>query len=191
MIKKPIILLIIFSSFFGISQAREMSGFPWQTTAIKYSDLSPEQKQIYLNAYFETTGFILYNYLDKNDPNAMKHLNALIDCVGETNDLKKWSPNIGWIWGDNLDKSAAYILYNTVSPIVCEDYLDKADTQARTLKIYNYSDWKKWSKEDKTIYLSGYIDTTASFFMRLYNTGEKKDIENLITVVKTAGIDGM
>lgn len=190
--KKLSILLIIFFQFFSTAQPQEVIDFPWQVTAIKHGDLSPEHKQIYLNAYFETMIFILYSYLDKNDPDAMKYLNGFIDCIDETNDLKQWSPKIGWIWGDDLDKSAAYILYNKVTSIVCKNYLNEAvDTQAKTLRIYRYSDWEKWSNKDKTIYMSGYIDTTATFFMRMGNAGEKKDIKNLLTVIEKEGVGGV
>jgi hypothetical protein len=148
--------------FSFVAYRKEKSEFPWLITPYKHAHLTLEQRQIYLNAYFETMGFILYGYLPRKDSSAMKQLNAWIDCVMETKDSKKWSPDLGWIFGENLDKSAAYILYNEVSPRICEGYTEKAGTQVRTLKIYSYDDWEKWSLKDKAVYLSGYIDTVAS-----------------------------
>ena len=87
--------------------------------------------EISLNAFFETVGYILYSYLSHEDPNAMKHLNAWIDCVMETKDSATWSPDLSWRFAENLNKSAAYILYNKTAPLICEGHFEKAGTQAR------------------------------------------------------------
>ena len=49
---------------------------------------------------------------------AIKHLNAWIDCVMETKDTATWSPDLSWTFAENLNKSASYILYNKISPLV-------------------------------------------------------------------------
>jgi len=184
-----IFLLIGFFSF--VAHGKEKSEFPWLMTPYKHAHLTPEQKQIYLNAYFETMGFILYSYYPRKDSSAMKQLNAWIDCVMKTRDSKQWSPAIGWIFGENLDKSAAYILYNEVSPQICKGYTEKAGTRVRTLKIYSYDDWEKWSLKDKAVYLSGYIDSVASFQMRLRDAGMKNYVRDLQIVIEVTGIDGI
>lgn len=174
-----------------MAHGKEKSEFPWLMTPYKHAHLTLEQRQIYLNAYFETIGFILYSHLPPKDSSAMKQLNAWIDCVMETKDSGKWSPDLGWISGENLDKSAAYILYNVVSPHICEGYTEKPGTRVRTLKIYSYDDWEKWSLKDKAVYLSGYVDTVASFQMRLRDAGMKNDVRSLLIVIEATGIDGI
>lgn len=182
---------LLIGCFSFVAHGKEKTEFPWLMTPYKHAHLTPEQRQIYLNAYFETMGFILYSYLPRKDSSAMKQLNAWIDCVMETKDSKKWSPDLGWIFGENLDKSAAYILYNEVSPQICEGYTEKAETRVRTLKIYSYDDWEKWSLKDKAVYLSGYVDTVASFQMRLRDAGMKNDLQDLQIVIEAIGIDGI
>ena len=160
-------------------------------TSYKHGHLTPEQKKIYLYAFFETMGFILYSYLSHEDPNAMKHLNAWIDCVMETKDSATWSPDLSWTFAENLNKSASYILYNKISPLICKDYLEKAGSKVRTLKIYNYNDWENFSLKDKAVYLSGYLDTVASFQMRLKSAGKSNDLRNLEIVLEATGIEGI
>lgn len=174
-----------------VKSGKEKSEFPWMMTAYNYDHLTPEQRKIYLNAYFETMGFILYSHLPEKDSSAMKALNAWIDCVMETKDSETWSPTLSWRFGENLDKSAAYILYNKVSPLICKGYTKKAGTQVRTLKIYSHDDWEKWSIKDKAVYLSGYVDTAASFEMRLKDAGMKNDLRELQIVIEATGIDGI
>jgi hypothetical protein len=160
-------------------------------TSYKHAHLTPNQQNIYLNAYFETMGFILYSHSPRQDPNAMKQLNAWIDCVMETKDSDKWNPELGWMFGENLKKSSAYVLYNIVSPPVCKDYLEKAGTQVRTLRIYSYDHWKSFSLKDKAVYLSGYLDTVASLEMRLEAAGMKNNLRDLLIVIEATGIDGI
>jgi hypothetical protein len=182
---------LLIGCFPFVAHGKEKNEFPWLMTLYKHAHLTTEQKQIYLNAYFETMGFIFYSYLDHKDFKAMKQLNAWIDCVTETKQSVNWSPDVGWLSGKNLDKSAAYVLYNEVSPLICQGYTEKAGTQVRTLKLYNYGEWKKWSIKDKAVYLSGYIDTVASFQMRLRDAGVKNDLQDLQIVIEATGIDGI
>jgi hypothetical protein len=184
------IFLIIVCFSYG-AYGKEKNEFPWMMTAYKYSHLTPEQRKIYLNAYFEAMGFVLYGYCHEKDSSAVKTLNTWIDCVMETKDSETWSPNLSWTFGENLDKSAAYILYNKVSPLICKGFTEKAGTQVRTLKIYSYDDWEKWSLKDKAVYLSGYIDTFASFEMRLKDAGMKNDLRDLQIIIEGTGIDGI
>lgn len=190
MIRRVMFFLLI-GWFSCVAHGEEKKELPWLMTPYKHTHLNQEQKRIYLNAYFETIGFILYSYLSREDTNAMKQLNAWIDCVMETKDSEKWSPDIGWVFGKNLDKSAAYVLYNVVSPLVCDGYPERAGTQVRTLKIYSYGDWKKWSIKDKAVYLSGYVDTVMSFQMQLKDAGNKNDVRDLQIVIEATGIDGI
>ena len=190
MIRRVMIFLLI-GWFSSVAHGEEKREFPWLMTSYKHTHLNPEQKRIYLNAYFETIGFILYSYLRREDTNALKHQNAWINCVMETKDSERWSPDLRWIFGKNLNKSAAYVLYNVVSPLVCKGYLEKAGTQVRILKIYSYGDWEKWSIKDKAIYLSGYIDAAASFQMRLRDFGKKNHVRDLRIVIEATGIDGI
>jgi hypothetical protein len=182
---------LLIGCFSFVAHGKEKNEFPWLMTSYKHAHLTTEQKQIYLNAYFETMGFILYSYLDHKDSKAMKQLNAWIDCVTETKQSVNWSPDVGWLFGKNLDKSAAYVLYNEVSPLICEGYTEKAGTQVRTLKLYDYGEWEQWSIKDKAVYLSGYIDTVASFQMRLRDAGMKNDLRDLQIVIEATGIDGI
>ena len=55
--------------------------FPWQTNMRKFVKLSPDQKQIYLDSFFESMFFILYGITDANNPEALKEVNGWIDCV--------------------------------------------------------------------------------------------------------------
>jgi hypothetical protein len=182
---------LLIGCFPFVAHGKDKNEFPWLMTSYKHAHLTAEQKQIYLNAYFETVGFILYSYLDHKDSKATKQLNAWIDCVTETKQSVSWSPDLGWLFGKNLDKSGAYVLYNEVSPLICEGYTEKAGTQVRTLKLYNYGEWGKWSIKDKAVYLSGYIDTVASFQMRLRDAGMKNDLRDLQIVIEATGIDGI
>src|SRR3972149_9076045 len=188
---RTVTISLLIGCFSFVAHGEAKNEFPWLMTSYKHAHLTPEQRQIYLNAYFETMGFILYSYLPRKDSKAMKQLNAWIDCVMETRGSEKWSPDLGWIFGKNLDKSAAYIFYNEVSPLICEGYTEKAGTQVRTLKLYNYDDWGKWSVKDKAVYLSGYVDTVASFQMRLRDAGMKNDLRDLQIVIEATGIDGI
>ncbi len=182
-------LLIVCIPF--VTHGKEKSEFPWLMNLYKHVHLTIEQKAIYLNAFFETTGFIFYSYLDHKDFKSMKQLNAWIDCVTETKQSVNWSPELGWLYGENLEKSAAYVLYNKVSPLICKEYTEKAGTKVRILKLYNYGEWEKWSIKDKAVYVSGYIDTVASFQMRLREAGMKNDIRDLQILIEATGIDGI
>lgn len=182
---------LLIGCFPFVAHGKEKNEFPWLMTSYKHAHFTTDQKQIYLNAYFETMGFILYNYLDHKDFKAMKQLNAWNDCVTETKQSVNWSPDLGWLFGKNLDKSAAYVLYNEVSPLICKEYTEKAGTQVRSLNLYNYGEWEKWSIKDKAVYLSGYIDTVASFQMRLRDAGMKNDVRDLQIVIEATGIDGI
>jgi hypothetical protein len=175
----------------NVASGKEKTEFPAQITSYKNAHLTPEQRKIYLNAYFETMGFILYSFISEKDSGAIKDLNAWIDCVMETKDSETWSPELCWRFGENLDKSAAYILYNKVSPLICKGFEKNAGTQVRTLKIYSYDDWEKWSIKDKAVYLSGCVDTVASFEMRLKDAGLKNRLRDLQIVIEATGIDGI
>jgi|GEM_PF-4841454 len=80
------------------------------------------------------------------------------------------------MFGDALDKSAAYIFYNVVSPIVCEGFPGNENATPKNLELFNYGDWGKWSIKDKAVYISGYIDTVVSSQMRLRDAGVKNDL---------------
>lgn len=175
----------------NVASGKEKTEFPAQITSYKHAHLTPEQRKIYLNAYFETMGFILYSFISEKDSGAIKDLNAWIDCVMETKDWETWSPELSWTFGENLDKSAAYILYNKVSPLICKGFEKNAGTQVRTLKIYSYDDWEKWSIKDKAVYLSGCVDTVASFEMRLKDAGLKNRLRDLQIIIEATGIDGI
>jgi len=185
------ITLLFIGCFLYVSHSEETSNFPWLMTIYKYEHLTKQQKNIYLYAYFETVGFILYGYTNQKDSSAMKTINAWIDCIMETKGSEKWSPYIGWIFGNNIDKSPAYILLNQVSPIVCEGYEEKAGTKLRALTLYDYTNWENFSIKDKSVYISGYIDTAASLEMRLKDAGIKNNLRDLQIVIEATGIDGI
>ena len=186
-----LVTFLVIGWFSCVATAGEKSDFPWLMTSYKYDHLNPDQKRIYLNAYFETAGFVLYGHAPREDARAMKNLNTLIDCVTETKDKEIWSPNLDWGFGKNLDKSVAYVLHNTISPLVCKEYAEKAGTKDRVLRIYTYRDWEKWSIKDKAVYVSGYLDTGASFQMRLRDAGVRNDLQDLSIVIDATGIDGI
>jgi hypothetical protein len=77
------------------------------------------------------------------------------------------------------------------SALICKKYTKKAGTQVRTLKIYSYDDWEKWSLKDKAVYISGFVDTVASVEMRAKDAGMKNDLRDLQIVIEATGIDGI
>jgi hypothetical protein len=186
-----LVTLFVVGWFSCAAIGADKSDFPWLMTPYKYAHLNPEQRRIYLNAYFEAAGFVLYNYAPREAAGAMKNLNIWIDCVTETRNKETWSPDLDWVFGKNLDKSVAYVLYNTVSPLVCKEYAEKAGTTDKMLRIYTYRDWKEWSTKEKAVYVSGYIDTVASFQMRLRDAGAPNDLKDLRIVIEVTGIGGI
>jgi len=185
-------ICLVFFCFSAVSHAQTPSGFPWLMTQYKYDHLSDKQQDIYLNSFFESAGFILYSYLPHDNPDAVKTMNTWFDCVNETKDSKnKWSPWASWMSGENLDKSPAYILYNVVSPLVCEGYEERADSELRVLRIYSYDDWLDWSIKNKAVYLAGYVDTVASFQMRMRDKGVDDDLGDLLILIEAYGIEGI
>lgn len=181
------ILALLFITIFVSNTAAEQgaTSFPWLMTSYRYSHLTSVQENIYRHAYFETMGFLLYGSSDKNDHAQMKILNGWIDCVASTKNENFWK-NV-WVLGDDVDKSAAYVLHRTLAPVQCKEYFEKAGTEPRVLQLYEYSDWDKWSIEDKSIYLSGYIDTVASVEMHKMEFGAPNYLRELGMVVDARG----
>ena len=67
--------LIVVPCFSGLAMAEDK--FPWQMTTTKYASLTPDQRQIYLDAYFESMFFILYGISGGNNPEALKEANGV------------------------------------------------------------------------------------------------------------------
>ena len=179
--------VLIFNS--SVVYCEDQQEFPWQMNMYKYAHLSANQKKIYLYSYFETIGFVLYSYTaDRNDKN---YLSEWIDCVLKTKDSNTWTPEFGWSLGHDLKKSAAYVLYNKVSPVVCKKRSAELKSGAQVLILYNYSDWEKFSIKDKAVYLAGYLDTIASIEMRRKAAGGENDLRTLRIIIEAAGIDGI
>ncbi len=154
----------------------------------KHAHLNKKQEKIYLYAYFETVAFIIYGNAPRDELG--KELNTWINCVKNTK-LSNWISLLNWNFSEHLDKSAAYVLYNKVSPVVCADHLKNTDTKVRVLKLFDYNDWRKWSIKDKSVYISGYLDTVASFQIILKEQGEENDLRDLEIVIEAIGIDGI
>ena len=188
-VKLAIILIFYLFTFSAYGEKRD--SFPWLMTPHKHAHLTKEQEKIYLYAYFETVGFILYGHTSQSDPEQIKQTNTWIDCVNDTKNSEKWTPQYGWGLADHLDKSAAYVLYNVVSPLVCEGYFEKADSKVRVLQLFSYPEWDKWSLKDKSVYISGYLDTVVSFQMRLKEAGMQNDLRDIQILVEATGIDGV
>lgn len=165
--------------------------FPWQMTPNKYARLTPDQKQIYLDAYFESMFFILYGLTDGSDPEALKELNGWIDCILRTRKEKAWSPDRSWSFAEDTDKAAAWVLYHKVSPLMCHGFDKNAGTNRRLLRIYKFEDWEGWVRKTKAIYLAGYLDTIATFESRLKERGMQNNLRELNLVIEGIGIEGI
>lgn len=165
--------------------------FPWQITRYKYARLTPEQKQIYLDAYFESMFFILDGITDGNNPEVLQEFNGWIDCVIRTRKDKAWTPDRSWSFAEDMDKSAAWVLYHKVSPLMCYGFDKNAGTSRRILRIYTFEDWERWALKTKAIYLAGFLDTIATFEVRLKEKGMQNHLAELQMLVEATGIDGI
>ncbi len=163
--------------------------FPWQVSPAKYAQLNPEQQQIYLDSFFESMFFIMYDMTDASNSEALRQLNGWIDCIIESRQGGTWSADLSRSHAE--DTSAAYVLYTHVSPSICKGFEKKAVTTRRLLKIYSYEDWERWSRKTKTVYLAGFLDTIATVEMRMKETGMQNDLRGLKVLVEAIGIDGI
>ena len=163
--------------------------FPWQVSMDKYARLSPEQQQIYLDSFFESMFFIMYGMTDPTNSEALRQINGWIDCVNESRQTGTWSADLSWSLAE--DKSAAYVLYTKVSPLICKGFEKKSGTTRRLLKIYSFDDWERWSRKTKSVYLAGFLDTIATFEMRMKESGMQNDLRDLRILIEAVGIDGI
>ena len=163
--------------------------FPWQVSMDKYARLSPEQQQIYLDSFFESMFFIMYGMTDPANSEALRQINGWIDCVNESRHTGTWSADLSWSLAE--DKSAAYVLYTKVSPLICKGFEKKAGTTRRLFKIYSFEDWERWSRKTKSVYLAGFLDTIATFEMRMKENGMQNDLRDLKILIEAIGIDGI
>lgn len=141
----------------------------------------------------------------KDHPRAVKLYNNFVDCVLHTkNKLPRdkverggdWSPSLGWLLGENLDKSAAWVIYNDISPMVCKDFENKeAKKEIQTLKIFDHVNWKKFSLKEKALYVGAYVDVASALYMRRLEAGRdkraKKDLTAIQICIEAIGIDGI
>lgn len=176
---------LIFICFSATSYAEEK--FPWQMGMAKYGKLSSEQQQIYLDSFFESMFFIMYRMTDPANSEALQQLNGWIDCVLESRQAGTWSADLSGSVSE--DKSAAYVLYTKVSPRICRGFEKKAGTDRRLLKIYSFEDWEGWSRKTRSVYLAGFLDTVATFEMRMKENGMQNNLKDLKILIETIGID--
>jgi hypothetical protein len=163
--------------------------FPWQVSMDKYGKLSPEQQQIYLDSFFESMFFIMYGMTDPANSEALQQINGWIDCILESRETGTWSADLSWSLAE--EKSAAYVLYTKVSPIICKGFEKKAGTSRRLLKIYSPEDWESWPRKTRKVYLAGFLDTIATFEMRMKENGMQNDLRGLKVLIEAIGIDGI
>ena len=191
-----VVLLVSLLSLVNSAEKVEAESlFPWLMTNYKHAHLTDKQKAIYRDAVFETAGFILYGRANGKNPNRIKTLNAWTNCVNKLRDNPSWSPNLSWRWGKDLDKSAAYVLYNLVAPLKCQpyfEYYEEAEGSPRKiLRLFNFEDWEAFSLKEKAVYVSGYVDLAAVLELRKKEAGVKSSLRDIQIIIEATGIDGI
>jgi hypothetical protein len=187
---RSILVALIVVPCLSVSAVAE-DKFPWQATMRKFVKMTSDQKQIYLDSFFESMFFILYGITDANNPEALKEVNGWIDCVIQTRKVKNWTPDLSWALAENMDKGAAWVLYHKVAPVICHGFDKNAGTNRRLLRIYTFEDWERWAFKTKAIYLAGFLDTMATFEDRLKEQGMQNHLAELRTLIESVGIDGI
>lgn len=190
-----VLLISLLSLVNSAKKAEAESSFPWLMTNYKHAYLTDKQKAIYRDAFFETSAFILYGRANSKNPNRIKTLNAWINCINKLRDNPSWSPNLKWAFGEDLDKSAAYVLYNSVAPMKCQPYFeyyeDTEGTTRKILRLFSYEDWEAFSLKEKAVYVSAYVDMAAVLELRKKEAGVKSSLHDIQIIIEATGIDGI
>ena len=111
------------SSFSAASIDLDRPGAPWAVTATNYESLNASEQQLYLDAYLETSYFILYGMVPPGDAEKEQMLSAMAECARQTHSSDKWNVELVWRSGELLDKSAAHAYYEAVTSVVCKPFL--------------------------------------------------------------------
>jgi hypothetical protein len=165
--------------------------FPWLIKTYKHSHLSDKQKAIYRDAFFETSSFLIYGHTGQVGPHQFKHLNAWTNCVLQTRNRKSWTPNLNWTFAKDLDKSGAYVLYNSAAPIICKSHTEAAGKTPKFLKLFSYEDWLRFSLKEKATYVSGFVDMAATLEHRKKEFSGKSSLRDIQIVIEAIGIEGI
>ena len=204
MARISLVLLSLLSVIFSISVAQAKQDVPVIVGFLEWGQLNPEERVIYVNAYLETHAFIFYSAVPDEDTNGRKHYNAFISCIENTKDRlpttdedviagQHWSPDAapGWIFAEVLDKSAAWVLFREIAPLLCEDYFDGSDSQKQALQIYTVQDWNNFSHNQRILYVASYLDTALTveeIYVDIKGSGELQAISACIQIIGLEGI---
>ena len=171
----------------------------------KWTHMTPEQKRVYAVGVLEALAFNIYSIASKNNPRGIQIYNNFVDCVLQTKSKLPgdkverggdWSPSLGWLFGENLDKSAAWVIYNDISPLICKDFENKeTKKEIQMLKIFDYPNWQKFSLKEKSLYVGAYVDVASALYMRKLEVGRseraRKDLTAIQICIEAIGIDGI
>ena len=174
----------------------------------KWEEFTEREQEIYIQALLEAWSFTLFGYSGTKEKQPPKEFSAFTACAeGEEIASFRRLPDVGYFLGD-IDKSAVEHFFNQ-TPIICEKYIDKGDGSWRPVKIISKKDWGSFSDKEKKTYLTGYIDLSYFFTVRMvtglsstekyksdkealkFLDGLKKDQEDLEKCMNRVGIDGV
>jgi len=178
------------SSFSAASIDLDRPGAPWAVTATNYESLNASEQQLYLDAYLETSYFILYGMVPPGDAEKEQMLSAMAECARQTHSSDKWNVELVWRSGELLDKSAAHAYYEAVTSVVCKPFLKSpASNDSEPPQFYTVDDWRSFSARQQAIYLAGYLDTAGAFAERMAAQGSTDVPIALWPLLETMSVD--